>query len=308
MIDASISLAAKEPTGRTWERYLGVLLSIWLFGSNPAPSAAQDQQEETPSPADFSTAEDHVSTEMNDSARRAFAVALRAAQEERWADAEAGFRRSYALSGARVALFNRAMALRAMGRDLEAHDAFVDVLEEHGLEDEAARAWTENAIVELKARIATLILEDLASEVRFRIVVDGSDVLDPGQRPIPIRLNAGRHSVLVRADGYEPFIWSGSVPGGNVQSLHVRMQALSPEQVVDLEQAVGSAPSGSSGPDVTAALLLVDEDEKRPTYRNPWLWGTVGTVVLAGIAVGLWLGLRDTDDDGTMPLAPGPTL
>jgi len=87
-----------------------------------------------------------------DEAREAFRLGGEAATEERWADSEVWFGRAYALSGAPSALYNRAVALRALGRHVDARDAFRTLLT---LDiDDTVRADAQRLLAEEERRAA----------------------------------------------------------------------------------------------------------------------------------------------------------
>src|SRR5690606_36962585 len=84
----------------------------------------------------------------------------------RWADAIPKFERSYALSCAPSALYNLAMALRALGRHRDARDAFDRLLGDHPdfsgeLRELAVRYRREEA-----ARVAVLLLAGIDPDMR----------------------------------------------------------------------------------------------------------------------------------------------
>src|SRR5262249_33702379 len=94
-------------------------------------------------------------------ARARFSAGNRAVDAGRWADALADFERAYALSGVPAALFNAATTLRALGRHVEARDAFDQLLDAHPDLDPTERDRARAMRSEEQARVATLSLVGL---------------------------------------------------------------------------------------------------------------------------------------------------
>jgi len=146
-------------------------------------------------------------------ALEAFETGTRAAEEARWSDALPAFERAYALSRSDIALFNIGYVLRALGRFVEAHRAFSEVIERSGgtggLLDEA-RTYRN----EVLGRIAHLRIDGLAPERRHSILLDGTAREDDGSRPLELSLDPGDHGLSVRLDGFLPFDWAGHLAEG----------------------------------------------------------------------------------------------
>jgi hypothetical protein len=208
-----------------------------------------------------------------DAAREAFRRGAEAAQEERWADSEREFRRAYALSGVSSALFNQAVALRALGRHVEARAAFDALLRDEALDD-AVRTQAEELRAQSEVRIATLAISGLAPATdEPRVQLDGEVVHDDGSRPLELAVDEGRHALSVEREGFEPFRWSGEVAPGSTEAIEVRQEAL---------------------PELTPEVIIV-EQPRTPIVQKPWFWVVVGVVVLGGAAAlitGLMVGAQ----------------
>ncbi len=163
----------------------------------------------------------------HDAARRAFQEGTEAAETERWADSERAFGRACGLSHASSALFNQAVALRALGRHLEARVAFdqllgrTDVEVSTELRTSALRLRAESAV-----RVARLELTGLALEVH-RIRVDGNQVPDTQARPLRLELSEGWHTIEVSRAGRVPFVASEEFGPGQQHMLRVQLVASS---------------------------------------------------------------------------------
>lgn len=219
----------------------------------PCGAAAQDAEE----PAE--------STEAPD-AREAFRLGSEAAAEERWADSERLFRIAYEGSNVPAALFNRAVALRALGRHREARDAFAELLELE-ISDEVRGTATEMH-AESVERVGRLTIAGLEAEAHV-VRLDGESVPDDGGRPFAIEADAGRHTLIVERSGYEPFHWSGDVTGGSSVEVPVALVAV-PVNTVVREVPVEREPS---------------------VVEDPLFWVLLlGGVAIAGAAIGVGVG------------------
>jgi tetratricopeptide (TPR) repeat protein len=151
-----------------------------------------------------------------DRAREAYARGLDAAEDGQWARALEEFTRSYDLSPTAVALYNRATALRALGRHRESRDALDALLTDHrdleaDLRDAAREMHEEEA-----ARVATLAIDGLAPADVVRL--DGRRVSAGAE----IEVDAGEHALEVERDGRLVLAWSGSLAGGAIERLEIR--------------------------------------------------------------------------------------
>lgn len=159
-------------------------------------------------------------------ARALFRAGSAAVEGGRWADAVSSFERAYELTGARSALYNLAMALRALGRHRDARDAFARLLRDHEIEDAELRRTAEQMRDEESARVAVLELVGLDETARHAIRFDGREVPDSGQRPVEIETDAGRHSLLADREGFSQFVWEGALGDGQRLSVRALFQPL----------------------------------------------------------------------------------
>jgi len=225
-----------------------------------------------PPPVPEPSASAQPETSQDDEARRAFQEGTDAAETERWADSERAFRRAYALSRAPSALFNQGVALRALGRHLEARNAFDELLAR--TDDAVSSDLRESALglrAESAARVATLTLSglDLAPH---RIRIDGRPVPDSLARPLHVELGEGPHTVEILREGFVAFTGSEELAAGERRTLHVRLEA-------------------RAGPNAN----------EKPRHRRRWAWiGGSALVVAAGLTTTALLLSRSKDE----PLSP----
>jgi len=227
-----------------------VMLAWALIAAIPAVAAAQGAEAE-PAPID---------------AREAFRRGSEAAAEERWADSERWFRRAYEASGVSSALFNQAVALRALGRHVEARDAFAELL--RGEVDPTVEQTARGLMEQSAARVATIELAGLEAGEEHGIQLDGVSQVDDGSRPLVLEADEGSHSVLVVRPGYEPYTWSGELAPGATEVVSVELEAV-PEQTVVIRETVREGTS---------------------VFEEPAFWIIVG-VVLAGTAAAIGIGV-----------------
>lgn len=197
-----------------------------------------------------------------------FASGREAAEAGLWSEAVVRFTRSYDLFPTASALYNLAVALRALGRHIEARDALSRLLSEHAadLADEQRRDAQELLAAE-SLRTARLTLAGLPAATRFELVVDEARREDTGERPLTLELDPGDHRLSLRDEAFEPFSWEGTLVEG--QRLELRLSL----------EPVRQAP---------------DED-RGSVLSSPWFWLAAGAVVIGAGAVAAWVWLFDTD-------------
>ncbi|MEM6955233.1 MAG: tetratricopeptide repeat protein [Myxococcota bacterium] len=236
----------------SWARSLGAL---YVVLSLTAPAFAQEQagDDTDVEMVDVGEVEPERDT---DAARDAFMAGQAAAEEGRWSDSLNEFQRSYLLSGAPTALYNAAMALRALGRHREARDAFQRIMDSHG--DHPAAAASAEKREEEAARVAVLLLAGLDPSVEYEIRLDGRVVDAPVEEETRVEADPGRRGLTAEREGYEPYTWEGDLSDGETRTLEVEMVEV---------------PS-----------------ESRSVFRSPIFWAITGAVLVgAGVGVGIYL-------------------
>lgn len=215
----------------------------------------------------------NVRTYDDDEARTAFREGTEAAETERWADSERAFRRAYALSHAPSALFNRAVALRALGRHVEARDAFDELLAETDAPLESdLRESARTLRAESASRVASLTLTGLTLSPH-RIRLDGRSVNDSMSRPLVFELDEGLHTVEVTREGHTSAVLSEELLPGEKRELRITLSPL-PSSVAPAEK----------------------------TRKHVWWWvGGAAAVVASGLTATTIVLLRRDDDE---PLSP----
>ncbi len=219
---------------------------------------------------------------------RAHFLAGRAAIEAgRWADAVESFERAYALSHAPSALYNVAVALRALGRYREARDTLRRLLQEHEERLRPARRQeAERYLREAEAQVASLRLEGLAAGVRHEVRLDARPIEDDGSRPLRIETDPGEHVLEVSRPEHVPFEWRGAMGAGEHQVVQVALRPRPrPRERDPLRASVPARPQERGG----------------GLFSSPWFW--VGTGVVVAVAAGAtWWYLTE----GRGPAGPSP--
>jgi tetratricopeptide (TPR) repeat protein len=203
-------------------------------------------------------------------ARQLFVEGSADVDSGRWADAIEKFERAYSLSCAPSALYNLAMALRALGRHREARDAFDRLLANHPNLTGELQANTTMYRREEAARVAVLELAGVDPDVRPEISLDGRSVPDQGARPIVIETDSGAHSLVLQVPSFQPFLWEGSLADGQRQSVQVSLAPL-PEGAGEFEYwpiLVAIAGVLVAGAAIGVGVYLWDEAQIDPYHPD----------------------------------------
>ncbi len=257
----------RAASGRArWPLALSMVTAAALLLAAGRPARAQPMQDgETtsrPSRADL------------EEAKARFLAGRAAVEAGRWADAVENFERAYQLSKAPSALYNLAVALRALGRYREARDQLERLFEVHGERlSPRLRADAERYLEEARGQVATLLLEGLETELRHRVRVDGRLVPDEGERPLRVEVDPGRHALVVRAEGRRPFEWEGEVGAGATERIEASL-------LVEEESAPAPSPLQPAPP---------REEEEGGLLSSPWFWVGTTVVLAAGAGAAWWL-------------------
>jgi hypothetical protein len=207
----------------------------------------------------------HASPSDVERARALFIDGSQDVEGYRWADAIPKFEEAYALSCASSALYNLAMALRALGRHREARDAFDRLIANHPDLGGELRSNAEQYRREEAARVAVLLLAGIEPDVRPEISFDGEEVTDDGARPLRIETDAGAHSLVAQIAAHQPFLWEGRVGDGQTETIDLRFVPLPQGGGVDvLPIILGIAAALLVGAGIGLGVFLWDDAQVRP--------------------------------------------
>jgi tetratricopeptide (TPR) repeat protein len=205
-----------------------------------------------------------------------------AMEAKRYADALALYQQAYSMSKDPALLYNQGRALESLGQFPEA----LTQLERFEAE----------APPELKGRVPGL--SQIIAEVRTHVAivhvksnVSGAQVHAQskfvGTTPLPaaLRLGAGRITLDVTAEGYEPYHREMDFAGGSILAIEANL----------LPKAASIAPSKETAPPVAPA-----RSEGKAITSQWWFWTGAG-VLVAGGAIAAALLIERPADRGDIP-------
>jgi hypothetical protein len=278
-------------------------------GSSTAPDAGTN----LPAPAPPDPA--------RDAARTHFQRGVAWIEQERWADAIVELERARDLRVTPAVLYNLGLSYRAVGRNLEAIEAFRAFT--RTANDPALLERVHAYIRELTAALGSIELR--VAPPSARAYMDGNPITQTG----PIEVDPGRHVITVEADGYATESRTLEVARGTQTTVVFRMVPTEvssrvvvrtdpPGALVRIDgQAVGfghveevlrpgshtlevSAPGHTTfrrtfeavmGQTQTIRAVLAPN---RSVLSSPWLWIGI-TAVVAGTALAAWFLLSDIE-------------
>lgn len=161
-------------------------------------------------------------------ARRRYAQGAEFFRRARYSEAVAELTEAYRLWENPTILYALAQAYEGLSeatRAIETYQLYLD----NAPEDDVRRADALAKIGELRGLLATV---HVASNVPATVFVDGEP---RGDVPGDVRIPTGRHTVELRAEGYEPQTEVVTVAGGTERSLGFELQPV-PARVVRVER------------------------------------------------------------------------
>ena len=238
-----------------------------------------------------------------------------------YADALRFYEQAYELSSDPALLYNQGRALQALGRNPEALAKFERFEQDAPKELQAKVPGLTKLVADMRARVATLVV---TCNVEGAQVVVGDRVLGETGSVGELRLDAGTVTVKVQKEGYFPVKREVMLAGGATTKLDLTLQsrAVSGVLAVVVEPPAarvtidgkfeGNAPlelvlpAGTHDLSITAAgydpisskaVVKADAraDVRLTLHETPgltsrwWFWAGVGTVVVAGVVVGIAL-------------------
>lgn len=227
-------------------------------------------------------------------AREAFQLGVDAARGGDYERATEAFATSYELVPRPAALLNLALYLGELGREVDSHAAWTELLQRFGgvISDEAQQQ-ARAALDELEARLAIVEVRSEPSDAALsvdgrevgRTPLEGPLVLEPGEHRFEATL-AGRVTAtedcnlaagerieldLQLAPLPEPDAPDDAAMNEALRDIESRGEAVRPS--ADALPSGGEADNGAVSPEQTS--------ERRPFWRGPWPWIIGGALVLA---------------------------
>ncbi|MBW2460785.1 MAG: tetratricopeptide repeat protein [Deltaproteobacteria bacterium] len=210
-------------------------------------------------------------------ARALFMAGQAAVDSGRWADAVDSFSRAYDLSGVAAALYNLGFAYRALGRHVEARDAFDGLLDDHPRFDRQKRREARRYRDESGDRVAQITLSGLQENRRYLLRFDGQAVADDGTRPLLVEGDPGVHTLTVRTPGFVPFVWEDELRDGERTTVDVEME----------EVQVGVVGAGGAGAAGSGAGSDLGGGSEQPEVDEGGIPGWGVAVIIAAVVVAL---------------------
>lgn len=138
-----------------------------------------------------------------DRARALFREGVRLTDELQWSDALEAFRGSHRIRPAPAALLNIGIALRSLGRYVEAEEVLSRYLRLYRGRNAEFDALAQRYVAEAGARIAQLRVRTRPAAVD--LTIDGRPVRGERDGPdVVLRVDPGEHFIAGRARGYAP--------------------------------------------------------------------------------------------------------
>lgn len=255
--------------------------------------------------------------------------------ELRYEDALDAYGKSYALQSNPALHYNRGRALEALGRYSEALEAYEAFDAQGSAELKAKVPGLADHVKDVRKRVTTLTLhvDTAGARVLLRNVVLGTTPFSA-----PVRVNSGKATLEISAEGFLPYKREIDLPAGDALTVEVKLAAkdtggylvinATPTAMVSIDgAAAGATPyeapvvAGSHTVTLSAkgyvtrtTTVVVAEGEKKKldlgldkesggVLSKWWFWTSVGVVVVGAAA--LTYGLVTERDAGKGDIDPG---
>ena len=163
----------------------------------------------------------HAQSDSKAAAREHFEKGVTAFNGGRFAEAGLEFESAYKLSPAAVVLYNIGQVDVALGRSVEAVDAFERYLTDGAATISAERRAEVRAEIEKqRAQIGTIVVQTDPSGVSIR--VDGR-LIGTTPLPGPVRIAAGKHTIEARLAEYNPLERDVDVTGSKQARIEIKL-------------------------------------------------------------------------------------
>jgi hypothetical protein len=202
-----------------------------------------------------------VSADEKAAAQEHFDRGVQAFEDRRFAEAAAEFNTAYQIAPAYALLYNIGQVNTALGNSVEAVDAYEKYLAQAGTSiPEKRRKAVVAELEDQRARIGLVMLTAAPEGAEVR--VDGRLI---GKAPLhdPVRLSAGKHSIMLLADGYTAQVREVEVAGRAQTELELKLEP--------------TTSSDSSGPAVSAPTTTAPQ----PAAAAPSTVQTIPVVLSA---------------------------
>jgi len=270
-------------------------LPLGLADAQGAPRNPAKQPGDAASNAASSSAEASVSKDDSiPRARVAFERAKKALADGDLAEAVRFFGYAYQFQPNYAVLYNLGQALSLMRRPVEARNAFEQYLREGGEKISAERREkVQQLLARQLAHIGFLQIRDTDEGVELFV-----DAEPAGTTPIPepLALSEGKHSLLAKAEGFEPFVEVLALEPAQTLTVSVH---LTKRSVPTVSRNRRPPPPPLLGPRrVPLSPKVIAPDTPPRRNRGPWLIASGATAaVLGATALGLFVWNEHRYDD-----------
>lgn len=260
--------------------------------------------------------------------------------QDRYVDALALYARAYELTTDAALLYNQGRALEAMGEYPEALDKLERFDRDASPALRAKVPGLHDLIVDLRGRIATLVVTTNAAGARLLIREKAAGTI---QKEIRVRTRSGTAMIEVAAEGYVTFKKEVDLTPGAVVKIDAQLSAKKTDALIIVRsrpsaslsldgKAIGRSPleyhlnpgqhtlvaeaEGYESEKVPMTLALGDRRELDIELRKPpglltrwWFWTAVGVVVAGSVATYFIVNTERSPTPGTFgnsPTVPGP--
>lgn len=239
-------------------------------------------------------------------ARQQFDLGLRAAREDRWADALAAFERSYELAPRPVTLLNLAGAQIRTGKLVAGTESYRRFLATAGERDaERYRAQVEQAVAAAEARIGRAELRIRGLAPNDEVALDGV-TLSRASLQMALPVDPGEHVVVVTRGDREVARAAFVVQDGQSTAVRVEVRDATvptPDQVARAgggPAAVGGvdadAHDEARGDDAAGRGRSDADDRGGGIFASPWFWILTGVVVVGAVTATVLLATSGSPD------------
>ncbi len=308
---------------------VGICLALALCCAREARAQHKHKPPPTPAAVPAPTAEEQSA----DLKRRGDALFM----QRDFVGALAAYDQAYALFANPALLYNRGRALQSLARFPEALDALKEFEARAGEDLKAKVSGLSDLMAEISARVATVVIS--CNVAGGHVLLGGHEV---GTTPLAqtVRVDAGKTTVEVLAEGYFPYRREVELPGGQRTELPVTLLSrdklgylvvtshVAGSSVVVDEKRVGVAPAevglppgahpvvvSHEGLSDAATQVFIRAGERRELVLDPikgrpittrwWFWTIVGAVAVGAAATITYFALTTESAPPSGDFSPG---
>ncbi|HSQ65161.1 MAG TPA: PEGA domain-containing protein [Polyangiaceae bacterium] len=315
---------------RVWS--LGLMLGVAVMAPSRVASA-QHRHQPAPPPAPAAAPSPAPEAQSMELKRKGDALFM----QRDFVGALQAYEQAYALSPNPALLYNRGRALQSLARFPEALDALKQFSDQAGEELKAKVSGLSDLMAEIAAKVATVVIS--CNVAGGHVLLGGHEV---GTTPLAqsIRIDAGKTTLEVLADGYFPYRKEVELAGGQKTDLAVTLLSrdtlgylvvsshVAGARVAVDDKAIGVAPAevglppgahpvvvSREGLNDAATQVFIRAGERRELVLDPikgrpitakwWFWTIVGAAVIGAASTVTYFALTTESGAPTGDFSPG---